>query len=201
MRGQDTRSARVRKRGAQRIPAPRSGSEFHAFVSSPLLLGDPLRLNCIHTPLPDFFARCRQHISIFYYKNYFRHIQSREARLGGALVTYEGLGRVPPACGSISEVCLMPPPGQTWRCPAGQILGAARHHQSEQVVAAAGEVPGSVRPACSVTEGFDTADLQDAKALLERRVRETKPGPCSSINVTRLPSARQSTASCGSVGG
>src|SRR5262249_6825026 len=44
-----------------------------------------------HTPLPDCFAQCRQHISIFYYKNYYCNTKSREARLGGALVSYEGL--------------------------------------------------------------------------------------------------------------
>ena len=30
-------------------------------------------------------------MSIFYYNNYFRHIQNREAHLEGALVFYEGL--------------------------------------------------------------------------------------------------------------
>src|SRR5215510_13104972 len=33
------------------------------------VLGDPLRLNRAHTPLPDFFAQCRQPISILYYCN------------------------------------------------------------------------------------------------------------------------------------
>src|SRR5215510_11088696 len=33
------------------------------------VLGEPLRLNRAHTPLPDFFAQCRQHISILYYCN------------------------------------------------------------------------------------------------------------------------------------
>jgi hypothetical protein len=42
MRGQGIRSARVRKRGDQRIPAPRSGSESHAFFSSPR---SPMRLS------------------------------------------------------------------------------------------------------------------------------------------------------------
>src|SRR6266849_5461142 len=54
-------------------------------------LGDPRRLSRSHTPLPDCFARCRQHISILYYKNYLCNTKSREARLGGALVPYEGL--------------------------------------------------------------------------------------------------------------
>src|SRR5215475_7498067 len=33
------------------------------------VLGEPLRLNRAHTPLPDFFAQCRQPISILYYCN------------------------------------------------------------------------------------------------------------------------------------
>ena len=49
------------------------------------------RLNRVHTLLPNFFARFGWHISIFYYKNYFSHTQSREAYLEGALVFYEGL--------------------------------------------------------------------------------------------------------------
>jgi len=53
--------------------------------------GDSRRLNRVHTLLPNFFARFGWHISIFYYKNYFSHTQSREAYLEGALVFYEGL--------------------------------------------------------------------------------------------------------------
>jgi hypothetical protein len=36
-------------------------------------------------------ARGRQPISIFYYKNYYCNTKNRKARLGGALVSYEGL--------------------------------------------------------------------------------------------------------------
>jgi hypothetical protein len=46
-------------------------------------------LSSAHTPLPDVFARCRQRIAIFYYKNCFCQVSSREARLKGALVYYE----------------------------------------------------------------------------------------------------------------
>jgi hypothetical protein len=53
--------------------------------------GAPRRLNRAPTPLPDCFARCGQHISIFYYNNYFRYIKSRKACLRGAFVSYEGL--------------------------------------------------------------------------------------------------------------
>src|SRR5215468_178540 len=55
------------------------------------VLGEPLRLNRAHTPLPNFFAQCRQYISILYYVNNLCSIKSKGARLGGALVSYEGL--------------------------------------------------------------------------------------------------------------
>src|SRR4030095_17095971 len=54
-------------------------------------LGAPRCLSAIHTPLPDCFAQYRQHISVLYYKNYYCNTKSREARLGGALVSYKGL--------------------------------------------------------------------------------------------------------------
>jgi hypothetical protein len=46
-------------------------------------------LSSAHTPLPDFFARCRQRIAIFYDKNSFCHVSGREAGLEGALVYYK----------------------------------------------------------------------------------------------------------------
>jgi hypothetical protein len=73
--------------------------------------GDPRRLNRAPTPLPDCFARCRQHISILYYKNYFSNIKSKKARLRDALVSYEGLtNSIRPLFthetrGAISPVC------------------------------------------------------------------------------------------------
>jgi hypothetical protein len=54
---------------------------------------------------------------------------------------------------------------------AGQITGAAGKHAPESPIAAAGHMRGS-SPAAGgelylVHRGFDTADLQEAKALLE----------------------------------
>ena len=46
-------------------------------------------LSSAHTPLPDFFARCRQRMAIFYDKNSFCHVSGREAGLEGALVYYK----------------------------------------------------------------------------------------------------------------
>jgi hypothetical protein len=54
--------------------------------------------------------------------------------------------------------------------PAGKILGAAGGHEPELAVAAPGQACRGPRPAGAdydwFTEGFDTADLQEAKALL-----------------------------------
>jgi len=58
-------------------------------------------------------------------------------------------------------------------CPktAGKILGTAGRRESQPIVAETGEEKGSTSAVAEVyawfTEGFDTADLQEAKALLE----------------------------------
>jgi hypothetical protein len=54
--------------------------------------------------------------------------------------------------------------------PAGKILGVVGGHEPELAVAAPGQACRSPRPAGAdygwFTEGFDTADLQEARALL-----------------------------------
>jgi hypothetical protein len=35
-------------------------------------------LSSVHTPRADFFAQCKRRISIFYYKNYFYHVQGKK---------------------------------------------------------------------------------------------------------------------------
>ena len=55
--------------------------------------------------------------------------------------------------------------------PAGQVVGAARSHEPGTALAAAGQASRGPRaPGATYgwfTEGFDTADLLEAKALLE----------------------------------
>ena len=55
--------------------------------------------------------------------------------------------------------------------PGGEIAGAAGRHEPQSPLAAAGQAGRSAGAAGTVygwfTEGFDTADLQEAKALLE----------------------------------
>jgi hypothetical protein len=73
------------------------------------VLGAPRRLNRAHTPLPDFFTQCRQYISIFYYRNYSCDTKNREARLGGAFVSYEGLtNSIRPFCAHETRGAIVP---------------------------------------------------------------------------------------------
>jgi predicted ATPase len=59
------------------------------------------------------------------------------------------------------------------RCPqaAGKNVGAARSHQPRQAVARSGPADQAYELLAPVygwfTEGFDTADLKEAKALLD----------------------------------
>ena len=55
--------------------------------------------------------------------------------------------------------------------PGGESAGAAGRHEPESALAAAGQACRSARSLAPIygwfTEGFDTADLQEAKVLLE----------------------------------
>ena len=65
------------------------------------------------------------------------------------------------------------------RQPAGKIFGAARCDQPRPALGQAGRAVESPRPFAPIygwfTEGFDSADLKDAKALLHALACEVDP--------------------------
>src|SRR5262249_49749810 len=90
---------------------------------------------------------------------------------GGVASAPGGITPAPSRPGRDSSRRPLPASPRPCPTPAGQVLGAARRHEPESPVAAAGQAAEARALLAPIygwfTEGFDTADLQDAKVLLD----------------------------------